>query len=57
VLLLAGSLASQLSDDLFPKPGGLGEHVIQPFEDLSELVRADRGSVFGGHAFTTDYRS
>jgi len=55
VLLLAGSLLSELTDDFLSEPGGLAEHVIQPIEHLSELIRAEGGSVVR-HSFTKDYR-
>jgi len=54
VLLLAGALLAQLTDDLFPQPRGFVEHVVEPIEHLFELVRADRA--FVSHGFRTDYR-
>ena len=36
MLLLTGALLAELTHDFFPKPCGLGKHVVEPIEHLFE---------------------
>jgi len=38
VLLLTGALLAQLTHHFFPKPRGLGKHIVEPIEHLFEGV-------------------
>jgi len=38
MLLLTGALIAELTYDLFAKPRGLCEHVIQPVEHLFQVL-------------------
>jgi hypothetical protein len=42
---LTGALLAQLTHDFFPKPRGLGKHVVKPIEHLFEGLGGNRGPV------------
>ena len=45
MLLLTGALLAQLTHDFFPKPRGLGKHVVEAIEHLLEGVGRNRRPV------------
>jgi len=53
VLLLSRALLTELTNDLLPKPRGLGEHFIEAIKHLFQVFRVDWSTV--GHSCRKDY--